>query len=239
MEKIVTGLNEIVDLPDPDTQPLVHPLDLPQARQPFLASWWLSLLAGPPIVFALAALLWVVSNNYVTPVLVPLGTGIAAAFASAFAAREAWAYIPRRRQDTDRRLPGRWSVLGTVLPSAGLLVGLLLVVFWMRTHEVSGPVAAYTIGSGAMIAVLMLLTVITRLIAGRPRPTASTVTADLLCWAAVTVALVYGYHTFTAFGPDHLRWQDMAGGAVVILAIQVFWTLWANRGRRKAAVGAA
>ena len=32
-----TVMEELVDLPDPATQPLVHPLDLPEARTEFRA----------------------------------------------------------------------------------------------------------------------------------------------------------------------------------------------------------
>lgn len=43
----VNELNELVDLPDPTTHPLVHPLDLPQARRPFRTAWLIDALTSP------------------------------------------------------------------------------------------------------------------------------------------------------------------------------------------------
>jgi hypothetical protein len=36
----MNDINELVDLPDPATHPLVHPLDLPQARGPSPSPGW-------------------------------------------------------------------------------------------------------------------------------------------------------------------------------------------------------
>jgi hypothetical protein len=38
------------------------------------------------------------------------------------------AYILRKRKDLNRRLLASWSILQTMLPAIGLLVGLLLAV---------------------------------------------------------------------------------------------------------------
>lgn len=65
-------IEEKVHLPDPETQFLVHPLDLPGARKEFLTGWWLGIVATPQFYTALLAFFWAVSNNYVTPILVPL-----------------------------------------------------------------------------------------------------------------------------------------------------------------------
>jgi hypothetical protein len=45
----VNDINELVDLPDPTTHPLVHPLDLPEARRPFRISWLIGTLTSPPV----------------------------------------------------------------------------------------------------------------------------------------------------------------------------------------------
>jgi riboflavin transporter FmnP len=106
-------------------------------------------------------------------------------------------------------------------------------------RDMPAPIAAYAIGSGATIAVLMLITLIVCLVVSKPPPTAAGVVAELLCWAAVVAALAYGYRTFTATGLDRLRWQDMAAGAVITLAVQEFWILWSAYRRQKAAAEVA
>jgi hypothetical protein len=43
----MNDINELVDLPDPAIHPLVHPLDLPQARRPFRTAWLVGALTSP------------------------------------------------------------------------------------------------------------------------------------------------------------------------------------------------
>jgi hypothetical protein len=43
----MNDVTELVELPDPATHPLVHPLDVPQARRPFRTAWLIGALTSP------------------------------------------------------------------------------------------------------------------------------------------------------------------------------------------------
>ena len=45
----MNDINELVELPDPAVQPLVHPLDLPRGRRLFRSSWLVGVLTSPPV----------------------------------------------------------------------------------------------------------------------------------------------------------------------------------------------
>jgi hypothetical protein len=111
----MNDINELVDLPDPATHPLVHPLDLPQARRPFRTSWLIGARTSPPVAALVAVIVWFASHNY----LVPLVAGAAIVGFGELAGRvyreQAWAFIPRRRQDRRRPRPALWE-LGPAWP---------------------------------------------------------------------------------------------------------------------------
>ena len=106
----MNDINELVDLPDPATQPLVHPLDLPQARRPFRTAWLIGALTSPPVAALVAVIIWFASRSY----LVPLVAGAAMVGFGQLAGRayreQAWGFIPRRRQDRRRPLPALWEL---------------------------------------------------------------------------------------------------------------------------------
>jgi hypothetical protein len=122
----VNDINELVDLPDPTTHPLVHPLDLPEARRPFRISWLIGALTGPPVAALAAVILWFASHNY----LVPLIAGAAILGFGQLASRQyrdkAWAFIPRKRQDRRRPLyplPAVVAVAGSLVVACRILFG--------------------------------------------------------------------------------------------------------------------
>jgi hypothetical protein len=134
----MNDINELVDLPDPATHPLVHPLDLRQARRPFRSSWLIGALTSPPVAALAAVVIWFASHNY----LVPLIAGAAILGFGQLASRvyqdQAWAFIPRKRQDRQRPLPALWELgaglalgIGTVLRgAAAMLVAGAAVGIW-------------------------------------------------------------------------------------------------------------
>ena len=103
----MSSVTEIVDLPDP-------------------AAWLIESATGPGVAACVAALVWFASNSFVVPVIAGaavLGLGRPAA---GYSHREAWAFIPRKRQDRARLLPWTWR-LGSGLALAILLAAALIL----------------------------------------------------------------------------------------------------------------
>ena len=65
----MSDVTELVELPDPVTHPLVHPLDLPEARRPFRTAWLIGALTSPPVGALAAVIIWFASHDYASPVL--------------------------------------------------------------------------------------------------------------------------------------------------------------------------
>jgi len=227
-------VRETVALPDATEHPLVHPLDLADSRKPFIASWWLSVLTMPTVVFFFAALLWTVSNNYVTPIVVPIATAICSALLAAYLRKEAWAYIPRKRQDSQRRLPVRWLLTRSAVSTASLLAGLVLLTIWLVGLDVDPGVLGYVIGSAAGIVILMVAGLLwTAFAPARLSASLGSWTSQLARLVAVAAAVAVGWLIFDArYDPADLAVSDILIGASVIVAAQViFWltTLWQSR----------
>lgn len=229
-------VRETVALPDVTEQPLVHPLDLVEAKKPFVASWWLSVLAMPTVVFFLAALLWSVSNNYVTPIVVPLIIATCSGLLANFLRKEAWAYIPRKRQDSLRSLPTSWSVLKAVISTASLLAGLVLLTLWIVGRDVDTDVLGYIFGSAVGIVVLMVIGLLWTVFAPTSRSAAlGGWTSQLARLVAVAAAVVVGWLVAGArYDLADLAVSDFLIGAGVIIAVQALWWLTAFWRSRKA-----
>jgi hypothetical protein len=164
----MSSLTEIVDLPDPAVQPLVHPLDLPEARKHFRRSWLIDSATGPGVAACLAALVWFAGNNFVAPVIAGAAVLVFGRLASGYSAREAWAFIPRKRQDRERLLPWTWR-LGSGLTLAVLLAAaLVLTAIRLNRPDISDPVREVTFGLSVVAAALVAGDQIIRLVRRRP-----------------------------------------------------------------------
>jgi hypothetical protein len=165
----MNDINELVDLPDPTTHPLVHPLDLPQARRPFRASWLIGALTSPPVAALAAVIIWFASRNYLAPLIAGaaiLGFG---QLASRTYRDQAWAFIPRRRQDRRRPLPASWELGAGLALAAVLAVTLVLVAFRLDQPDVSAEVREFTFGMSAAAGLLVLVDFAARLLRHRGR----------------------------------------------------------------------
>jgi hypothetical protein len=149
-------VTELVELPDPAIHPLVHPLDLPEARRPFRTAWLIGALTSPPVGALAAVVIWFASRNY----LVPLVAGAAiigfGQLASGVFREQAWAFIPRKRQDRQRPLPVSWELGSGLVLAAVLALALLLVTFRLARPDVSVEVRAFTFGMGAAAGLLVV-----------------------------------------------------------------------------------
>lgn len=225
----MNDLTELVDLPDPAIQPLVHPLDLPQARRHFQAHWAVSTLTSVPIVAGLAVLVWFATGSYLVPVLAAtslLGFGW---LADRFFLREAWSYIPRRRQDRQRASPVGWELAASLL-FAGLLAGVLLAIaIRVDDADVSGPVKQFTFGMAAVAGLFVVVDFATRPIRRRePRqllfgvPVIAAVTGSLALASVVmldsgnglTAPLGWGAGTMLVIGCGVGGWRFLSAHRV-------------------------
>ncbi len=149
-------MHEHVNLPHEETQPLVHPLDLHEARGPYRTAEVLGLLASPEFLMLIAGVAWWLTDGYLAPVLAVLSTGVCVEIARRHHLNEAWANIPRRRQDHGRPDPAAWAAAQVLLRSAFFVGGLLAVLAGMRAGHYSDGVRDYALGSVAALLVLMV-----------------------------------------------------------------------------------
>jgi hypothetical protein len=127
---------ELVALPDPTVTPLVHPVDLPDARRPFLVGLLVANVAGPLAALAAAAATWAaVRLSLLAAVAGGIALGVGYIVAERYY-RDAWAHIPRKRQDRDRELPLGWDLVGRT----GKLTVLL---FCLGLAESAARLSAY------------------------------------------------------------------------------------------------
>lgn len=227
-------VRETVALPDSAEQFLVHPMDLTDARRPFIASWWLSVLAMPTVVFLFVALLWIVSNNAVTPIVVPIALAVCASLLSAHLRKEAWAYIPRKRQDSHKPVPTRWLVIRSVISTASLLTGLVSLTLWLVERELDAAVLGYILGTAVGIVLLMLIGLLwTAFAPSRLRAELDSWTLQLTRLIAVGAAVTVGCLIVgQRYALDDLDISSALIGAAVIIAVQAIWwlaSMWLSR----------
>ncbi|SDJ83047.1 hypothetical protein SAMN04487820_102277 [Actinopolyspora mzabensis] len=157
-------LTELVDLPDADVQPLVHPLDLCEARRPFRRAQLITALTNPAMGVCLAAIVWFATHGFLPPLIMAAAIIAFGALASHLDRERAWAFIPRNRQDRHRTLPLSWDVGASVVLAAALAVVLILVAVRLGQSDVSTEVRRFTFGMAAGTALLMVGDAVTRVL---------------------------------------------------------------------------
>jgi hypothetical protein len=163
-----SNVTEIVDLPDPAVQPLVHPLDLPEARAHFRRFWLIDSATGPGVAACLAALVWFASQSYVVPLIAGFAVLVLGRLAAEYSAREAWAFIPRKRQDRARLLPWTWRLGSGLAVGVMLAAALVLTALRLDRPDITEQVRLVTFGIGLAFAALTVGDQILRLIRRRP-----------------------------------------------------------------------
>lgn len=185
-------IREEVDLPDPDVQPLVHPLDLPAARGPFRAGRIVAALTSLPVSALVAAIIAYASRNALPPIIAFLALVVLGAMASRWFTDRAWDHIPRKRQDRARPLPRTWELASAAVLALVLGVALLLIVFRLDDPDVPLTVRSYTFGMCVVAALLVVADAVAgllrrsarrRALAGLPG-TLVVAVATVLAWAA-------------------------------------------------------
>ncbi|HEY0804148.1 MAG TPA: hypothetical protein VGD84_03755 [Pseudonocardiaceae bacterium] len=210
----MNDITEIVDLPDPSVQPLVHPLDLPPARPEFRRSWLVGAFASPAVGLCVAALIWFAGHSYLPPVIAGVAIIVIGAFGGHYFARRAWDFIPRRRQDRHRPLPVSWDLSASLVSAAALFVTMLLVANRLGQSDVSSTVRDVTFGIAAAVAFLMVIEFAGRLVSARRQALLS-----LPCVAAVLGIVVIAYRDFSG---SAVTWWGFGG----MLAFGVCVAAW-------------
>jgi hypothetical protein len=224
---------ELVALPDESVRPLVHPLDVPEARRAFFLSWLVSVLAGPATVAGLVVVFWFLAEDrYVGP---PVGVLVALLgwAAATWFEREAWAYIPRRRQDRARPLPLPWDLTRWLVVAAS--AGAALTLLGRRLLEPSVPpsVSAYVVGACAGIVVVIAAEFLWRLaMAFARRGRLRSALLHLPGLAVVGVVTVYLYRLLQDRQDREWHVSDMVIGGAVLVLVQVLHWVYRARGAR-------
>ncbi|GAA1827517.1 hypothetical protein [Agromyces salentinus] len=132
---------------------LQHPLDLRAARPVYRWAAALRALTSPAVSLAAIMLLWVVSDNLVTPVVGPVLGVSTIAYVERRCRADAWAHVARGRQDAGRDDPAAWSAAAVafeVLVFAGACA-----VFVPKVGVEAGPTAVAPIAAGMAVGLLV------------------------------------------------------------------------------------
>lgn len=211
-------MHESVDLPPVEVKRLLHPLDLSAARRLFLTSWWLERAASLCVAFALASVLWVISGNPVSPILVPLAMMILGRLIAGIYRARSWDYIPRGRQDRRRRPGSLRGCAAVAIDALALAIGVLVLVTWLADRSLEIPVAAFLVGTGVGIALLQVGGVV----AAALPPAAGRATAGARAVMLAAVLVATWFASMVLIGP---RWSaelvsTAALGAFSMLLVQ-------------------
>lgn len=226
----MTDITELVDLPDPAVQPLVHPLDLPQAAGAFRASWWVGALASPAAGLGVATIAWFASRSWVAPLIA--GTSLVGfgALAGRYLQDQAWAFVPRRRQDRGRAVPLSWQLGAGLVLAAVLSVAVLLLAVRLAQPDVPSEVAEVTFGMGAAAGVLVAVDLLSGLARRRGDRQGGAVAA-VIGLAAILASTVAANRVL--FGAaDASPSANVAWGAGAMLAVGAAvggWKRWTAR----------
>lgn len=150
-------MRERVALPDPESQRLVHPLDLAEARGSYRTAWLLSLVGSAEFLVLLAALAWAATAGYFAPVAAVVGTGLVAEVARRHHLSQAWAHVPRRRQDTDRPDPWGWEVVRALTMPLSMVAGVVLGLATMSHQRLDEGVRAWSVGAALGLGAALVL----------------------------------------------------------------------------------
>jgi hypothetical protein len=227
-------MEEMVTLPDPEVQPMVHPLDLPEARKLFRQGWLVGACTSLPVATLIAAIVAYAGRNAVGPIAVFLALVVFGTLAARWFTDRAWDYVPRKRQDRDRPLPRRWDIASSGILALVFGAALLLVVFRLDRDDVPVDVRGFTFGMCAVAALLVILDAIVGLARPSGRRRALAALPGVLVVAVATI-LAYTMWFDGDAGSPELFWGalTMAGAAVLVGAAR----LW-DRRRTAAAVAA-
>lgn len=167
-------MQETVPLPDPAVQPMVHPDDIPPARELWERAWRFSLVGGGCVLFLVGAVAWSLTGTWLPPTAAVLSVGAVAWFSRRRLSEAAWDHIPRRRQDRQRPEPGRRFVVTHLVDAAALGGGAVTLAWWAdRTGQGPGLRAWFLWAGAVLVLVVAARAVVLARTAVRSRPGAA------------------------------------------------------------------
>jgi hypothetical protein len=188
-----TVMEELVDLPDPKTQPLVHPLDLPEARTEFRIGRLIAAATSLPVAALVAGIIAYLGGGVIGPIVAFLALTVFGTLAGRWFTARAWDFIPRKRQDRERALPHSWELGAAAILALALGAALLLIVFRLDDADVPVDVRSFTFGMCAVAALLVVADAVFGLLrpAGRRRALASLPGVAMVAAATVLAWVVW------------------------------------------------
>lgn len=231
----MNNMQETVDLPDPADKPLLHPTDLPEARDLYLRGWCFGRLCSLPVLAAVGVLVWIASGNLVAAISAPVTTGAIGLMVSTYFTSRAWDYIPRKRQLRTGVL--RWELLTTIIDAAALFAITAAVIFASLTLRFELGVIVFAIGAGIAIALIQVaqLAAGSPQEAGMPRTGGMSVIRQQIMLVVVAVSVVCVSVFATGGGVSSSGLVTVVMGAMsVFLAYGIWWlseTLRAAQGK--------
>lgn len=229
----MTGITEIVDLPDPAEQPLVHPLDVAAARPDFVRGYWTRALTTPGLSLVAAGLTWFIDENWVRPVIVFVATTLLGYLAAQFSFRRAWEYIPRGRRDLARELPFGWELTTALLFASLLSIGVFLVAHRLTDAAITDPVRAFTFGAALAATVMSVAVLLYELLRTGADRRAALLTVPPVLSLLVSVALTAPWLLGSTGVPD---WATAGLGAAMMLLVGAGVVVWRLVESRRAAL---
>jgi hypothetical protein len=216
-------ITETVALPDPEVQPLVHPLDLPDARRNFRLAYWVRTLTSPGTALVIAAITWFYDASWVRPVFIFAVLVILGHFAVAWSDRQAWSFIPRKRQDRARPLPFEWDFTASLIRASlfGFGIAVLVSTLSLGRPYLDDGINEYVVGMGAVAAALSIIVLGIRLARGKNKRSAA---FDIPPTLAVALGVLFAYWAlFREYEPS---WPDLLTGASIMLVAGILVGIW-------------
>ncbi|WP_454295119.1 hypothetical protein [Salana multivorans] len=218
----MTNQPERMSLPASDAP--LHPLDIREARGYYLAATLLRLFVSPTVLVASVLLLWVVSNNSVTPVLGPSIGLTLIAYVERKYRSDAWSYIPRRQQDVGRDEPASLALLARGVEVAVLAVATASFVSSVGIRLVPTRVTSIAVGIMLGLALIVVATLLWDRSA--PRDHRFSLAPSLVGnVAAGSILLVVAWGTANLMGRVALDMPTTLIGFAVVGSVTTLWLL--------------
>ena len=220
----MSTMTERVSLPDPTSKPLLHPVDVAEARRLFVRAWGLSVLGSAEVLVLVAATAWLLSDSWLAPSLAVVSTGVIAETARRHLMTEAWAHIPRKRQDRQRPTPSPYSLVESVVRPIALTAGVVTALASLTSYDVG--VRSWAVGSAAGLGLAMVGASLERWLRIRSAAAVLELTTGLVCVASAASLAVSA-----RWVPSPMDLPVALLGGAVLLGVYLLW-LYGTRVRR-------
>jgi hypothetical protein len=232
----MADITELVDLPDPSVQQLVHPIDVDAAAFRYRFGWLIGLLTAPAVALAVGVVAWRLGAGYVLPVVAGLSTAALGRSVSRAHIEASWAYVPYRRQDRSRALPPRWQLVAGAVSGFAIVIAVALAAPALAAPTPAG-LRQWVLGAGAATAALLAVDLASSALLGRGSYV-SRLWYALPIVLGVAVAVMIAWSTL-ADSLTSLMTLDAALGALFMLAVGGALAAWQLVERRRPLSGGA